>query len=117
MPTRERIESAVRQYVAAVGRQDLDATVALFAEDAHQEDPVGTPPNVGRDAIRGFFEKAYKSTFSTELTGPLLVTGDHAAFHFTIRIPLGADTLTVRVIDQVRFDDAGLIAELRAVVE
>lgn len=117
MPTREHIESTVREYVEAVGRQDLEATLALFAEDAHQEDPVGTPPNVGRDAIRGFFEKAYRSPFSTELTGPLLVTGDHAAFHFTITVPLGEETMTVRVIDLVRFDDDGLIAELRAVVE
>ncbi|HET6167018.1 MAG TPA: nuclear transport factor 2 family protein [Marmoricola sp.] len=117
MPTRDHIESAIQQYVDAVGSQDLDATLALFAEDAHQEDPVGTPPNVGRDAIRGFFEKAYSVPFSTELTGPLLVTGDHAAFHFTIRVPLGDDTMTVRVIDQVRFGDDGLIAELRAVVD
>jgi steroid delta-isomerase len=117
MPTREHIESAVERYVGAVGRQDLDATLALFADDARQEDPVGTPPNVGRDAIRAFFEKAYGAPFSTELTGPVLVTGDHAAFHFTIRVPLGEDTMTVRVIDQVRFDDDGLIAELRAVVE
>ena len=117
MPTREHIETTIQQYVDAVGRQDLDATLALFAEDAHQEDPVGTTPNVGTDAIRGFFEKAYGMPFSTELTGPVLVTGDHAAFHFTIRVPLGEDTMTVRVIDQVRLDEDGLIAELRAVVD
>ena len=117
MPIREHIESTVREYVAAVGRQDLDATVGLFAEDARQEDPVGTTPNVGRDAIRGFFEKAYRGSFRTELTGPLLVTGDHAAVHFTILVPRGEDTMTVRVIDLIRFDDDGLIAELRAVVE
>jgi steroid delta-isomerase len=117
MPTREHIESAIRQYVDAVGRQDLEGTLALFAEDARQEDPVGSAPNVGREAIRGFFVKAYGAPFSTELTGPLLVTGDHAAVHFTIRVPLGEDTITVQVIDLVRFDDAGLIADLRAVVQ
>jgi steroid delta-isomerase len=117
MPSREQVEATVRGYVEAVGRQDLDATVALFAEDARQEDPVGTPPNVGHHAIHGFFEKAYRSPFSTELTGPLLVTGDHAAFHFTITVPLGEETMTVRVIDMVRFDGDGLIAELRAVVD
>lgn len=117
MPTREQIEATVRRYVDAVGRQDLDATLALFAEDARQEDPVGTPPNVGREAIRGFFEKAYRGPFATVLTGPLLVTGDHAAVHFTIEVPTGADPLRVRVIDLIRFDDSGLIADLRAVVE
>lgn len=118
MPTREHIESVVEQYVDAVGRQDLEATVALFAEDAHQEDPVGTPANVGRDAIRGFFEKAFRGSFDTTLTGPVLVTGNHAAVHFTIQVPTGGDEpLLVRVIDLIRFDDDGLIADLRAVVE
>jgi steroid delta-isomerase len=117
MPSREQVEATVRGYVEAVGRQDLDATVALFAEDATQEDPVGTPPNVGRDAIRRFFERAYRGTFSTTLTGPLLVTGDHAAVHFVITVPTDGDPMTVRVVDLVRIDDDGLIGELRAVVD
>jgi steroid delta-isomerase len=117
MPTREHIEAAVREYVDAVGRQDLETTLALFAEDARQEDPVGTPPNVGREAIRAFFERANKVAFSTTLTGPLLVTGDHAAVHFTIEVPTGGDPMVVRVVDLFRFDQDGLIADLRAVVD
>jgi steroid delta-isomerase len=117
MPTRDHIEAAVEEYVAAVGRQDLEATVALFAEDARQEDPVGTPANVGRDQIRSFFEKAFRGSFTTTLTGPLLVTGDHAAVHFTIEVPTGDKPFVVRVVDLIRFDQDGLIAELRAVVD
>jgi steroid delta-isomerase len=117
MASRDQLEEAVRRYVDAVGRQDLDATLALFAPDARQEDPVGTPPNVGHDAIRGFFARAYAGPFTTTLTGPLLVTGDHAAVHFTIEVPTGADPMVVRVIDLIRFGDDGLIADLRAVVE
>jgi len=122
MPTREHIEKTVRLYVDAVGRQDLEATLALFAEDARQEDPVGTPANVGLDAIRGFFERAYRGSFTTTLTGPLLVTGDHAAVHFTIEVPTGSagsggDPMIVRVVDLIRFDGDGLIADLRAVVD
>ena len=117
MPSREQVEATVRSYVEAVGRQDVDATVALFAQDARQEDPVGSRPNVGRDAIRGFFERAYRGTFSTTLTGPLLVTGDHAAVHFVITVPTDADPMVVRVVDLVRVDDDGLITELRAVVD
>jgi steroid delta-isomerase len=116
MPTSAQIEDAVTRYVDAVGRQDLEATLALFAEDARQEDPVGSPPNVGRDAIRVFFEKAYRASFSTTLTGPLLVTGNHAAVHFTIEIPAEPEPMIVRIIDLIRFDDDGLIADLTAVV-
>jgi steroid Delta-isomerase len=117
MPSREQIETAVGTYVEAVGRQDLEATVALFAEDARQEDPVGSPPNLGREAVRGFFERAYRATFTTTLTGPLLVTGDHAAVHFVITLPTDGDPFVVRVVDLIRFDDDGLIADLRAVVD
>jgi steroid delta-isomerase len=117
MPTKDEIHTLIRSYVEAVGRQDLDATLALFAADAIQEDPIGTPPNVGREAIQGFFEKAYQTTFSTELTGPALVTGDYAAFHFSISVPLGDELLNVRVIDQIKVNGDGLIAELRAVVD
>lgn len=117
MPTREHIDESVRRYVEAVGRQDLEATLALFAPDARQEDPVGTPPNVGRDAIREFFERAFRGSFTTTLTGPLLVTGDHAAVHFTIEVPTQADPFVVRVVDLIRFDQDGLIADLRAVVD
>jgi steroid delta-isomerase len=117
VPTRDHIEKAVRQYVEAVGRQDLEATLALFAEDAHHEDPVGQPAKVGRDAIRKFFERAYRGSYGTTLTGPLLVTGDHAAVHFIITVPSDGEPLIVRIIDLIRFDEDGLIAELRAVVE
>jgi steroid delta-isomerase len=82
-----------RQYIEAVGRQDLDGTLALFAEDARQEDPVGSPAHVGRDAVRAFFERAYRGTYTTTLTGPLLVTGDHAAVHFTIEVPTGGEPM------------------------
>jgi steroid delta-isomerase len=57
MPSREEIQTAIESYIDAVGRHDLEATVACFAEDAVQEDPIGTPPNVGRAAIREFFER------------------------------------------------------------
>ena len=117
MSSREQLEQNVRRYVEAVGRQDLDATMVLFAAGACQEDPVGTPPNVGHDAIRRFFERAYAGAFTTTLTGPLLVSGDHAAVHFTIEVPTGAEAMVIRAIDLIRFDDQGLIAELRAVVD
>ena len=117
MATKEDITRLVETYVAAVGAQDLEATVAVFADDAYQEDPIGTPPNVGVDAVRGFFERSFAVPFSTELTGPVLVTGDYAAFHFTITVPLGEESMTVRVIDQIRVDGEGRIAELRAIVD
>jgi len=117
MPTREEIIATVEAYVGAVGRQDVEATLACFADDARQEDPVGTPANVGIEAIRTFFEKAFRGSFTTHLTGPVLVTGDHAAFNFRIEVPTAGDPLEVRVVDMARFDADARIADLRAVVD
>ena len=117
MPTREEIIATVEAYVGAVGRHDLDATLACFAEDARQEDPVGKPARVGTDAIRAFFEKSFKAPFTTHMTGPVMVTGDHAAFLFRIEVPTAGDPLEVRVVDMARFDDDARIADLRAVVD
>jgi steroid Delta-isomerase len=117
MTTKEEMHALIEAYIAAVGRQDLEAVLAVFADDVYQEDPIGTPPNIGIDAVRGFFERSFAMPFSTELTGPVLVTGDYAAFHFTIRVPLGEETMVVQVIDQIRVNADGKVAELRAVVD
>jgi steroid delta-isomerase len=52
MATPEQIRKTIDAYVDALARSDPDAWVGVFAPDAVQIDPVGTPPNVGRDAIR-----------------------------------------------------------------
>jgi steroid delta-isomerase len=117
MLTREDILATIENYLDAVGRHDLDAVVDLFAEDAVQEDPIGTPPNVGRPAIREFFEKSFAAPFSTELAGPPLVTGAYAAFQFTIAVETGGDPFLVRAIDVMHFDATGKIDEVRAVVD
>ena len=44
MRTPETMEAAVHAYVRALNASDLDAIVALYAEDATVEDPVGTEP-------------------------------------------------------------------------
>jgi steroid delta-isomerase len=117
MPTREDILATIETYLAAVGDHDLEAVVDLFAEDAVQEDPIGTPPNVGKAAIRDFFEKSFGAPFSTTLAGPPLVTGDYAAFQFTINVETGGDPFIVRAIDVMHFDEDGKITEVRAIVD
>ncbi|HET6152568.1 MAG TPA: nuclear transport factor 2 family protein [Marmoricola sp.] len=117
MPTREQIQTAIEDYIDAVGRHDLDATLAVFADDAVQEDPIGTPPNVGKDAIRAFFVQSYSAPFTTELTGPLLITGNYAAVHFTINVETGGDPFVVRAIDVMTFDEDCKVTEVRAIVD
>ncbi len=54
--------AAAKAYIEAVNDGDSEAFVAAFADDGVWIDPVGTPPNVGKEQIReGFagFSKAF----------------------------------------------------------
>ncbi len=112
---RTELEALVHTYVEAVGRQDIDACVALFAPEAVQEDPLGAPPNVGHDAIRAFFEKSFAVSFSVEMNPEILIGGDYVSFRFVINVPLGDDTVVVRVADLMQVDGEGRIARLWAI--
>lgn len=112
---RADLEALVRTYVEAVGRQDVDACVELFAEDAVQEDPLGSPPNHGRDAIRAFFEKSFQTPFSVELDPDVRIGGDHVSFRFIISVPLGDTTLEIKVADLAKVDSDGRFAQMWAI--
>ena len=53
LPTRPRPRSA--RYLALVATGTADEIADLYASDAVLEDPVGSPPLQGRDAIRAFY--------------------------------------------------------------
>ena len=95
------IEHTMADYFAAIRALDADACAATFAEDGIQEDPVGTPPNRGHDAIRQFF-----ATF---------INGTSAAVKWTARgTGKNGRAITFEGIDVMDFNSAGKIQHLRA---
>jgi steroid delta-isomerase len=112
----DAILETVRQYVARFNAGDFDGVVALFTEDAAQEDPVGTPANVGHAAIRQFFanvEGVGKPQLNV-LHDPIVI-GDEAILTFSVITEVGDQKITVPfVVDHMTFDDDGRIAKLRA---
>jgi len=112
------IRATVDAYCAAFTRRDRDAYVALFAEDAWIEDPVGSPRLLGHDAIGGFFDQSSSLAESIELrqTGPVRVpsSGGEAAFPMQARPNIGGTTFCVDIIDVMTFADDGKITTMRA---
>jgi hypothetical protein len=99
---------ALRRYVDAVNRKDVDAIVALFAADGAVEDPYGgTRHNIrGRDDIRAFYEFVV-AKLQIEL---LMVTGSGGnAAAMAIRGRVSDDT--VDNISVAQFDETGLIVK------
>lgn len=112
MPDPEKMIAAVHAYVAAFDANSTDQIVALFAQDATVEDPVGSDVIKGIDAIRDFYKKAVGARLVLE--GPVRVTQEYAAFPFTVYAQVDGKEISVEVIDTFRFNDANQVVEMRA---
>ena len=111
MPSQEHMKAVLQAYVDGFNAGDPAAVIALFADDATIEDPVGKPPITGREAITEFYTGSVASGVRLSLDTP--VRGSHgnaAAMAFTVELP----NMRIRVIDVMTFDEDGLISEMRA---
>jgi len=111
MATPEQIRSAVDGYVAAYNDDDRDAFLALWADDAVVEDPVGTPVHVGHDAIGAFWDGVHQLSEQIRLTPRHVhVAGDEAAMVFEIH----AAGLVLDAVDVFAVGDDGKLTSMRA---
>lgn len=111
----EQIRSTADSYIAALTAGDLEAVMALYAEDATVEDPVGGGTvHEGTAAIREF----YATVVALEIEGEVLearVCGDELLFNFEITTHFGPDSkATINVWDLMVHDEHGKIRSMRA---
>lgn len=83
--------------------------------DAVIEDPIGTEPKRGHDAIREFYGVIAGLDRETTLAPETVrIAGNHAAFVFTLVTCAGGQRMTLSPIDVMEFDDQGRITRMRA---
>lgn len=104
----------VKEYLAALQNQDLNAIVALYAEGATVEDPVGSPMLIGTAAIKAFYQRATSVKLNAELLGDVRQAGDFVAFPFAITLPNEQGQVRMEIIDTFKLDKAGKITEMKA---
>ena len=109
-----KMAAAVEAYVAAFEKGSVDEVVALFAEDATVEDPVGSKIHRGRTAIRAFYTPAMRVGSKLKLAGPVRIARDYAVFPFSVHVRRGSRTMRIDVIDSFRFNDRNQVIEMRA---
>lgn len=114
MNSLEHMQDVVRRYIAALNAADLEAIVALYADDATVEDPVGSPPHHGIDAIRAFYAKSCQLPLVVALQGDIRVAANEAAFAFTVAFAYQGQRTTIAPIDHFRFNAAGKVVSMRA---
>jgi steroid Delta-isomerase len=112
----DAIRLTIDDYVKHSCAGDMDGLVSLFTEDARQEDPVGQPPNVGHEAIRGFFNNVKAvGPMDMSLAREPIIIGNEALVFLTVVSRVGDQDVTVPFItDHMTFADDGRIESLRA---
>lgn len=115
-PTSAQMRAALQRYVDAINARDTEAVVALFADDATIEDPVGSPPIRGREAIAAFYGKVVPLGLTLRMVAPARGShGNAAAMAFEVESPApGGARSIVRVIDVMTFDAEGRFTSMRA---
>jgi steroid delta-isomerase len=102
--------ATVNKYMDAFSGADMDLIREIYADDAVVEDPVGTEPYVGIDAIVGFYEGAFATGAKIALSGDVRCAGNAAAFPFKVLME-GVD---ISPIDVFEFNADGKVQSMKA---
>jgi len=116
MATKEQLAQVVEAYCRTQTAKDRAGWLALFADDATHEDPVGAVRNEGLEKIAAFWD-GFVAPSGSELwlTEPTIVCGDEAIAFMKCRTgPADNRRESGRIVDQMIFDEAGKIKAVRA---
>jgi len=108
------IRAVVSRYVELMNAGDADAIADLYTAEATIEDPVGSEPLAGREAIRDFYAAAAAGAVALELSGPVRVCGHEAAFPMLATIGPEGRRSCLDIIDLMTFDEDARIRSMRA---
>jgi|694.fasta_scaffold130832_2 steroid delta-isomerase len=115
MPTSADVLPLLERYCAAMTSQDRETWLDCFTDDARQEDPVGAPVNIGREAIGKFFDENV-TDLTLSVTAPPIVIGNEVIAFLRVDIMMGDQKMELpRIVDHILLNDEGTkFASLRA---
>jgi steroid delta-isomerase len=111
--------ATIETFLASYAVKDVTTRIALFADDISFEDPVGTPPMVGRAAMNEYFIATVASGWDITLVPKkIMVNGDEAVSITEATAGVGDNPPVTSTIVQVfGFDEAGKIKTLRVFMD
>ena len=112
----EQVTAAVNGYLDSWRNGDAQARVALFADNAVIEDPVGAAAVEGKAALLEFWQRAavVPTVFEPTLER-LVVCGNEALVAFSLRVSVtGMPGCTIQILENFKLDKQGKIRSLRA---
>ena len=116
MNTSENMKARLMDYIDAFNAADASRVVALFADNASVEDPVGTPLKEGKSEIETFYTYATSVGARLELMAPPRGShGNSASISFRVHITAqDGRPAHIDVTDVMDFDATGKILRMRA---
>ena len=113
--TQAEIEAAVEEYFASIGSLDVQRFVNNFAPDGALEDPVGTSPLQGTQAIAAYFG-AIITPFSEikPYVQEVVVCGQEAAVNWKLRLKTAAGkVIFIDGMGVFKFNQQGKLQSVR----
>lgn len=101
-------------YIRLMGAGDWQGVAKLYAADATVEDPVGSEPVRGIEAVTAFYKKNTVNPMQIELEGPVRVAGIETAFPFKVTVDFQGQKMNIHVIDVFKFNAEGKISSMKA---
>jgi steroid delta-isomerase len=115
MVDKQSVRALLESYCEAMNERRREDWLDCFADDAVQEDPVGAPVNVGREAIGQFFDANEIPVTLTVTSDPLIVGREVIGF-FQVVAQMDSGSMRLpRIIDHIVLNEDGTrIQSLRA---
>ena len=113
MPSQDAIAETVNRYLALVANGKADDILTLYVADATVEDPIGSDPRRGHDAIHEFYAGFQDAKKDTELA-ELRISGSEAAFLWHLTLDAGGSRTRISPISTMTFDEDAKITSMRA---
>jgi steroid delta-isomerase len=109
----QQSRATVERYIELVASGTAAQILELYSSEAVVEDPIGSEPRRGLDAIRELYAVLEPLQRKVE-AGNVRVSGNHAALAFTMVSEGHGHRMTISPIDVMEFDDEGRIVSMRA---
>ena len=109
METQDMV-ALVHKYMEAFDKVDIELIKEIYADDAVVEDPVGSDPHVGIDAVVAFYEGAMNPGVKLSLTGQPRRAGNSVAFPFQAN----AGGMTIDIIDVFEYNEDCKVVSMKA---
>jgi len=112
MSTQSEMKAALQAYIDGFNADDPDAIMALFADNAVIEDPVGSPLK-SRAEFEAFIRQGVKFGARLKLAAPIRGShGNNAAMVFIVTFVQDGVRYTTNSTDVMTFNETGKIVRM-----